>query len=88
MESLLVRLEIGSGYREFVGTNDDGGDDDVNDDDGDDKDVWYWLGKSDVDTSMREHCEVLLELFSLIILSKEVSFELTEYCSSPESLPT
>ena len=44
MESLLVRLKIGSWFCGFVGTNDDGSDDDdVNDDDGDDEDVWYWL---------------------------------------------
>ena len=86
MESLLVRLEIGSGLHGFVGTNDDGGnDDDGNDDDGD---VCYWIGKSDVDTSICEHGELVLELLSLIILSKEVSFELTEYCSPPESLST
>ena len=39
LESLLVRLEIGSGFCGFVDTNDGGGDDD--DDDGDDEDVWY-----------------------------------------------
>ena len=39
--SLLMRLEIGSGFCGFVDTNDDGRDDDVNDDDGDDEDVWY-----------------------------------------------
>ena len=76
----MVRLEIGSGFCGFVSTNDDGGDDDSDDD------VWYWLGKSDVDTSIYEDDELVLELLSLITLSKEVSFELTEYCSSPESL--
>ena len=91
MESLLVRLEIGSRFWGFVDTNDDGGDDDGGNDDGDDgddEDVWYWLGKSDVGTSMCEDGELVLELLSLIILSKEVSFELIEYCSSPESLST
>ena len=87
LENLLVRLEIGSGFCGFVDTNDDGGDDDddddddVNDDDGDDEDVGYWQGKSDVGTSICEDGEWVLEL-----LSKEVSFELIEYCSSPESL--
>ena len=78
MKSLLVRLEIGSGFCGFVDTNDGGGDDDDDDDDGDDEDVWYWLGKSDVDTSICEDGELVLEL-SLIILSKDVSFELIEY---------
>ena len=80
MKSLLVRLEIGSGFSGFVDINDDDG--------GDDDDVWYWLGKSDVGASLREDVELISKLLSLIILSKEVSFELIEYCSSPESLPT
>ena len=84
-----MRLEIGSGFCGFVDTNDDGGDDDdINDADGDDYDVWYWLGKSDVDTSVCEVSELVLELLSLIILWKEVSFELIECCSSPELLST
>ena len=62
MESLLVRLEIGWGS---VDTNDDGGDDD--DDVYDDENVWYWLGKSDVGTSIREAVNYL-ELLPLIIL--------------------
>ena len=41
-----------------------------------------------MDTSIYEDGELVLELLSLIILSKEVAFELTEYCSSPESLST
>ena len=88
MECLLVRLEIRSGFHGFVGTNDDGGDEDDVSDDGGDEDVWYWLGKSDVDTSIYEDGELVLELLSLIILSKEAAFELTEYCSSLESLST
>ena len=39
LECLLVRLEIGSGFRGFVGTNDDGGDEDDVSDDGGDEDV-------------------------------------------------
>ena len=88
MKSLLVRLEIGSVFRGFVDTNDDDSNDDVNDDDRDDEDVWYWLGKSNVDTCICEDGELVLELLSLIISSKEVSFELLEYCSSSESLST
>ena len=38
--------------------------------------------------SVCEDDELVLELLSSIILSKEVSFELIEYCSSPESLST
>ena len=34
-----MRLEIGSGFRGFVGTNDDGGDEDDVSDDGGDEDV-------------------------------------------------
>ena len=88
-----MRLEIGSGFCGFVDTSDDGGgddddDDDINDADGDDEDVWYWLGKSDVDTSVCEVGELVLESLSLIILWKEVSFELMECFSSPESLST
>ena len=41
-----------------------------------------------MDTCKREDGELVLELMSLIILSKEVSFELLEYCSSSESLST
>ena len=45
LESLLGRLEIGSGFRGFLDTNDggvdDGGSDGGNDDDYDDNDVWY-----------------------------------------------
>ena len=65
MESLLVRLEIGWGFCGSVDTNDDGGDDD--DDVYDDENVWYWLGKSDVGTSIREAVNYL-ELLPLIIL--------------------
>ena len=79
-----MRLEIGSGFGGFVDTSDDGGGDD-DDDDGDD-DVWYWLYKSNVGYSICQDGELVFELFSLIILLKEVSFKLLEYCSSPESL--
>ena len=81
MESLLVRLEIGSGFCRFVDTNDNGADDGVNDDDDDDNDddVRYWLGKSDVDNSICEDSELISESLSLTILSKEVCFELNTF---------
>ena len=62
-----MRLEIRSRSWEFVDTNDDGGDDD---DDGDDEDVWYWLGKSGVGTSLWEKGKLVLDLLYLIILWK------------------
>ena len=77
-----MRLEIGSGFCGFADANDNGG----NDDDGDDEDVCYWLGKYDVGICIFEDGELVSELLSLIILSKEVSFELVKYCSSAESL--
>ena len=61
-----MRLEIRSRSWEFVDTNDDGGDDD----DGDDEDVWYWLGKSGVRTSLWENGKLVLDLLYLIILWK------------------
>ena len=76
-----MRLEIGLGFGRFVDTTGDGGD-------GDDEDVWYWLCKSDVGASICENGELVFQLFSLTILSKKVSFELNEYCSSPDSLST
>ena len=49
-----MRLEIGFGFCGFADANNDGSndDDDVDDDGDDDEHFWYWLGKSDVGTSI------------------------------------
>ena len=50
-----MRLEIGFGFCGFADANNDGSnddDDDVDDDGDDDEHIWYWLGKSDVGTSI------------------------------------